>query len=65
METAGSRGEIHMEIGPIVGAVAEVAKNMGADLLVIGRNCADSAGGRLPTNAYAIIRESPCPVLSV
>jgi len=65
METAGSQGEIHMEIGPIVGAVADAAKNMGADLLVIGRNCDDSAGGRLPTNAYAIIRESPCPVLSV
>jgi len=46
-------------------ATPEEALREGADLLVIGRNCADSAGGRLPTNAYAIIRESPCPVLSV
>jgi len=63
METAGTDGEIHIEIGPIANAVAEAAKSVQADLLVIGRDA--HGGGRLPTNAYAIIRESPCPVLSV
>jgi nucleotide-binding universal stress UspA family protein len=65
METAGTRGEMHIEIGPISAAVADAASDLQADLLVIGRTCDDSAGGRLPTNAYAIIRESPCPVLSI
>jgi nucleotide-binding universal stress UspA family protein len=65
LETAGTHGDIHTEIGPIAGAVADAAKEMRADLLVIGRNTHDSMAGRLPTNAYAIIRESPCPVLSV
>jgi nucleotide-binding universal stress UspA family protein len=63
METAGTDGEIHIEIGPVADAVAEAAKRVQADLLVIGRD--GRAGGRLPTNAYAIVRESPCPVLSV
>ncbi len=65
LETAGVHGDIHIEIGPIVSAVAAEAKEVRADLLVIGRSCRDSIFGRLPTNAYAIIRESPCPVLSV
>jgi nucleotide-binding universal stress UspA family protein len=37
----------------------------GADLLVIGRGSAGGVFGRLRTNAYAIIRQSPCPVASV
>jgi len=36
-----------------------------ADLLVIGRGSASGVFGRLRTNAYAIIRQSPCPVLSI
>jgi nucleotide-binding universal stress UspA family protein len=65
LETDGVHGDVHIEIGPIVGAVADAAKEVRADLLVIGRDSHDSLAGRLPTNAYAIIRESPCPVLSV
>ena len=63
MEKAGTDGEIHIEIGPIAAAVADAAERLQANLLVIGRD--SRAGGRLPTNAYAIVRESPCPVLSV
>ncbi len=65
LETAGTKGEIHTEVGPIAGAVAGAAKEVRADLLVIGRSSTDGAGGRLPTTAYAIIRGSPCPVLSI
>ncbi len=36
-----------------------------ADLLVIGRSQEDGMLGRLRTNAYSIIRQSPCPVVSV
>jgi nucleotide-binding universal stress UspA family protein len=65
LETAGVEGEIHIQVAPIPDAVAGAAKQVPADLLVIGRTSDDRAGGRLPTNAYAIIRESPCPVLSI
>jgi len=65
LETAGAEGDIHVEIGPIVSGVADAAKEVQADLLVIGRSGHDSIAGRLPTNAYAIIRKSPCPVLGV
>jgi nucleotide-binding universal stress UspA family protein len=65
LETAGANGDIHIEIGPIVGAVTDAAREVRADLLVIGRSNHHGIAGRLPTNAYAIIRESPCPVLGV
>lgn len=44
---------------------ATTAGRIGADLLVIGRGLAHERSARLPTHAYGIIRESPCPVLSV
>ena len=37
----------------------------GADLLVIGRGVSQGALGRLRSNAHALIRHSPCAVLSV
>jgi nucleotide-binding universal stress UspA family protein len=36
-----------------------------ADLLVIGRSVTQGMWGRLKANAYSIIRQSPCPVVSV
>jgi nucleotide-binding universal stress UspA family protein len=36
-----------------------------ADLVVIGRGASSGMLGRLRTNAYSIIRQSPCPVVSV
>jgi nucleotide-binding universal stress UspA family protein len=36
-----------------------------ADVLVIGRSRDTGVLGRLRTHAYALIRESPCPVISV
>jgi nucleotide-binding universal stress UspA family protein len=65
LETAGANGEIRIEIGSIADAMADAAREVQADLLVIGRSPRDGITGRLPTNAYAIIRESPCPVLSI
>jgi nucleotide-binding universal stress UspA family protein len=36
-----------------------------ADLLVTGRGHADAGLGRVWSNLYSIVRESPCPVLSI
>jgi nucleotide-binding universal stress UspA family protein len=46
-------------------AVAATALQLGADLVVIGRGSTDGQLGRLRAQAYAIVRQSPCPVLSV
>lgn len=56
---------IVIEEGQPAEAIAKVARERAADLLVIGRNPADNLLGRLLENAYSIIRESPCPVVSV
>jgi len=65
MQIDGINGEIHIEVGSIPDAVIERTQNVQADLLVIGRSGHGGVTGRLPTNAYAIIRNSPCPVLAV
>ena len=57
--------EIHIEIGDPASAVTRAAGCVKAELLVIGRNVSGGVLGRLRANAYAIIRESPCPVVSV
>lgn len=46
-------------------AVSTTALHNDADLLVIGRGIENGMMGRLRTNAYSIIRQSPCPVVSV
>jgi nucleotide-binding universal stress UspA family protein len=45
--------------------VAETAERFEAQFTVIGRSEAGGMFGRLRANAYAIIRQSPCPVVSV
>jgi nucleotide-binding universal stress UspA family protein len=53
---------VDMEEGDPPQAVSSFVRSAGADLLVIGRG---SHPGRLRANAYALIRQSPCPVLSL
>jgi len=52
-------------VGEIAGAVREEAERHNSDLIVIGRGLLHQAMGRLRTHAYGIIRQAPCPVLSV
>jgi len=58
-------GEIRVETGDAPASVADVAAQSNADVLVIGRGRSGGVLGRLRTNAYAILRESPCPVVAV
>jgi nucleotide-binding universal stress UspA family protein len=51
--------------GDVASAVHESAVRHAADLVMIGRGVMKERLGRLRTNAYGIIRQSPCPVLSV
>jgi nucleotide-binding universal stress UspA family protein len=53
-----------VEGNPAEGVRKAVAEREG-DLLVVGRGVSQKTVGRFWSNLYAIIRESPCPVLSV
>lgn len=64
-QKAGSNAEVRVEPGDPPKVVCGAAQRLGAGLLVIGRGSAGGVFGRLRTNAYAIIRQSPCPVVSV
>jgi nucleotide-binding universal stress UspA family protein len=66
MQTAvGVPAETLIEAGEPAHAICSAVARTHADVLVIGRGSAAGVFGRLRTNAYAIIRESPCPVVSV
>jgi nucleotide-binding universal stress UspA family protein len=65
MADLGVQGAIHIQSGDPHKLVAEFATLEKADLVVIGRSSAKGILGRLRAVAYAIVRESPCPVVSV
>lgn len=64
-KSAGVEAELLLETGDASKVVCEAADRICADLLVIGRGSAAGGFGRLRTHAYAMIRQSPCPVVSV
>jgi nucleotide-binding universal stress UspA family protein len=57
--------DVMIEFGEASAGVADLARRWQADLLVIGRGAAAGMLGRLRATAYAILRESPCPVVAV
>jgi nucleotide-binding universal stress UspA family protein len=58
---AGTAGETMFIGGTVGSAVHRAALEKRADLILIGR----SASHELRGNAYAIIRQAPCPVISI
>jgi nucleotide-binding universal stress UspA family protein len=65
LERAGCRAELYIDSADVTKFVPAAVKEAGAGLLVIGRSVHEGLLGRLRTNAYALIRESPVPVISV
>jgi nucleotide-binding universal stress UspA family protein len=57
--------EVKIQCGDPPHVICGFAERLRADLLVIGRGSAAGVFGRLRANAYSIIRQSPCPVVSV
>jgi nucleotide-binding universal stress UspA family protein len=51
--------------GAVADVVRQEALQHGTDLIVIGRGAMQETLGRLRTHSYGIIRNAPCPVLSV
>jgi nucleotide-binding universal stress UspA family protein len=62
---AGTAAGTIIEIGSPAKVVRKAALAKRADLVVAGRGDVHSILGRLWGDSYAIIREAPCPVLSV
>jgi nucleotide-binding universal stress UspA family protein len=60
---AGTDAELCLQIGSVSSVVREATLAHDADLVVIGRGRLHETLGRLRTNAYAIVRDSLCPVL--
>ena len=65
LELAHAEAALIVEAGEPARVIGAAADRLPADLLIIGRGSAAGVFGRLRTNAYAIIRMSPCPVVSV
>jgi nucleotide-binding universal stress UspA family protein len=63
--TAGVELPLRVVVGRIAETIAEEARRESADLIIVGRGAAHSSLGRLRTHIFAVIQESPCPVISV
>lgn len=64
-KVAGTNFEVCLQAGNLGRTVHQAALGFGADLVVIGRGVIQRPFGRLRSGAYEIIREAPCPVISV
>ena len=61
----GAEADLLLEAGEPTRIICSAASRVGAGTVIIGRGSAAGNFGRLRTNSYAIIRQSPCPVVSV
>jgi nucleotide-binding universal stress UspA family protein len=64
-ESAGVAAPLCLGAGAVSHVVRDAALGHSADLVVIGRGRSTRTLGRLRSNVYSIIRDSPCPVISV
>lgn len=62
-ETGTEGRRVFIDAGDPAAVVARTVRDFEADLLVMGRH--SGTGIYLPQNAYAILRDSPCPVISI
>jgi nucleotide-binding universal stress UspA family protein len=65
LQRAGVEAELVIDTGDVTRYVPAAVTAAKAGLLVIGRSAHAGLLGRLRTHAYALIRESPVPVISV
>jgi nucleotide-binding universal stress UspA family protein len=64
-DQAGVHAPLCLGAGEVSHVIRDSALGHSADLIVIGRGHATRTLGRLRSNVYSIIREAPCPVISV
>lgn len=61
----GSHYPVRVAVGQIKYALMETARRLGADALMIGRSSQPGIDGRLRDLTYAVVRDAPCPVISI
>jgi nucleotide-binding universal stress UspA family protein len=61
----GSEMPVQIIVGPIKQALLEAARQFDRDVLIIGRSPESGSYGRIRDLSYALVRDSPFPVLSV
>jgi nucleotide-binding universal stress UspA family protein len=61
----GSNVPVHIGVGSVKSALLEAVRRFDADALVIGRSPQPGSHGRLRDLTYAIVRDSPFPVISL
>ena len=62
---AGTQFNVCLEAGEVSHVIAYAAGNHDADLVLIGRGGLPKFAGRLLSHVYSIVRDMPCPVLSL
>ena len=62
---AGTNFDVWLRFGRVGNVVRDAALAHEADLVLIGRGVIQGMLGRLRSEAYTIIREAPCPVISI
>ncbi len=65
VRNAGVAAPLAVAIGPVSAMVVEEARQNLSDLVIIGRGSIGAPFGSLRTHAFAVVQNSPCPVLSV
>jgi len=65
LDQTGAKAEVFIESGQIHRCLPGIIEREKIDLLVIGRSEETGTGGRLRSDAYALIRAAACPVVSV
>jgi nucleotide-binding universal stress UspA family protein len=61
----GSQAPVGIVVGPIKEALLEAVRRFDADVLSIGRSPQSGAHGRIRDLTYAMVRDSPYPVMSI
>ncbi len=61
----GTDATVFISAGDPSQVVASAARDFSADLVVMGRHSGAGVSGYLRHHAYAILRSSPCPVISI
>jgi nucleotide-binding universal stress UspA family protein len=65
LASAGCKAHVVVDSGDVTRTVCRAADQWRANVVVIGRSPARGLMGRLRTHTYSLIREAPCPVISV
>ncbi len=61
----GTQAAVRIGVGPVKDTLVELARQSDADALMIGRSSLPGTHERLRDLTYAIVRDSPFPVLSI